>query len=104
VIPPPQYQLKYLFLKPNCVLSRYITAVIYKSDMADGGGNTGNLLLGLNPDAPVFNMDDLLAAAANLHRDCPLPDFVIEKPEAWFKCVEDAKVVKPKNRYNKVHY
>jgi hypothetical protein len=31
---------------------------------------------------------------------------VIEKPEAWFKCVEaqleDAKVVKPKDKYNKV--
>jgi hypothetical protein len=35
-----------------------------------------------------------------------LPDFVIEKPEAWFKCVdaqlEDAKMVKSKDKYNKV--
>jgi hypothetical protein len=56
--------------------------------MADGGGNTGNPLLGLNPDAPAFNMDGLLAPAANLQHDCRLPDFMIEKPEAWFKCVE----------------
>jgi hypothetical protein len=88
------------------VLSRYLSAVIFKSDMADGGANTGTPLSGLNPDAPVFNMDGLLAAAANMQRDCRLPDFVIEKPEAWFKCVEaqleDAKVVKPKDKYNKV--
>jgi hypothetical protein len=54
----------------------------------------------------VFNIDSLIAAAANLQLDCRLPDFVIEKPEAWFKCVEaqleDAKVVKPKDKYNKV--
>jgi hypothetical protein len=74
--------------------------------MADGGGNNGGPPPGLNPDAPVFNMDGLIAAAASLQRDCRLPDFVIEKPEAWFKCVEaqleDAKVVKPKDKYNKV--
>jgi hypothetical protein len=33
-------------------------------------------------------------------------DFKVEKPEAWFKCVkaqlEDAKVVKSKDKYNKV--
>jgi hypothetical protein len=36
----------------------------------------------------------------------PWPDFVIEKPEAWFKCVEvqlkDATVVKSTETYNKV--
>jgi hypothetical protein len=73
--------------------------------MADGGATCG-LPPGLNPDAPVFNMDGLIAAAASLQRDCRLPDFVIEKPEAWFKCVEaqleDARVTKPKDRYNKV--
>jgi hypothetical protein len=88
------------------VLSRYIPAFIFKSDMVDGGANTGGPPPGLNPEAPVFNMDGLIAAAASLQRDCRLPDFVIEKPEAWFKCVEaqleDAKVVKPKDRYNKV--
>jgi hypothetical protein len=54
----------------------------------------------------VFNMDGLIAAADSMQRDCHLPDFVIEKPEAWFKCVEaqleDAKVVKPKDKHNKV--
>jgi hypothetical protein len=43
---------------------------------------------------------------ANIQRDCRLPDFVIEKPEAWFKCVEaqleDAMVVRLKDKYNKV--
>jgi hypothetical protein len=84
------------------VLSRYIPAVIFKSDMAEGEGNTGSALPGLNPDAPAFKMDGLIAAAASLQHDCRLPDFVIEKPEAWFKCVEaqleDAKVVKPKDK------
>jgi hypothetical protein len=54
----------------------------------------------------VFNMDGLIVAAASLQCDYHLPDFVIEKPEAWFKCVEaqleDAKVVKPMDKYNKV--
>jgi hypothetical protein len=73
--------------------------------MAEGDGERGPLP-GLNPAAPEFNMDGLIAAAASLQRDCRLPDFVIEKPEAWFKCVEaqleDARVTKPKDRYNKV--
>jgi hypothetical protein len=43
--------------------------VIFKSDMAEGGANTGALLPGLNPDAPAFNTDGLLTAAANLQRN-----------------------------------
>jgi hypothetical protein len=74
--------------------------------MAEGGAPPGAPPAGLNPDAPAFNMDGLIAAAASLQRDCRLPDFVIEKPEAWFKCVEaqleDTKVVKPNDIYNKV--
>jgi hypothetical protein len=74
--------------------------------MGEGGSNTNLLLLGLNPNAPVFDMDGLIAAAANIQRDCRLQDFVIEKLEAWFKCVEaqleDAKVGKSKEKYNKV--
>jgi hypothetical protein len=72
--------------------------------MADGGENP--LLAGLNPNAPPFNMDGLIAAAASIQRNCHLPDLVIKKPEAWFKCVEAqleaAKVVKSKEKYNKV--
>jgi hypothetical protein len=72
--------------------------------MAEGGENP--LLDSLNPNAAPFNMDGLIAAAAGIQHDCCLPDFVIEKPEAWFKCVEaqleDAKVVKSKAKYNKV--
>jgi hypothetical protein len=74
--------------------------------MAEGGANINPLLSGLNPKSPAFDMDGFIAAAANIQRDCHLPDFIIEKPEAWFKCVEakleDAKVVKLKDRYNKV--
>jgi hypothetical protein len=74
--------------------------------MAEGGANNGGPLPGLNPEAPAFSMDGLIAAAASLQRNCRLPDFVIEKPEAWFKCVEaqleDVRVTKPKDRYNKV--
>jgi hypothetical protein len=80
------------------------TALTIKGEMATGGENP--LLSGLNPDTLAFNMDGLIAAAAGLQRDCRLPDFVIEKPEAWFKCVEvqleDAKVVKSKEKYKKV--
>jgi hypothetical protein len=80
--------------------------VIFKSDIAEGGATPNPLLSGLNPNAPAFDMDGLIAAAANIQQDCRLPDFVIEKLEAWFKCeeaqLEDAKVVKPKDRYNKV--
>jgi hypothetical protein len=54
--------------------------------MADCGENP--LLAGLNPNAALFNMDSLIAAAAGIQRDCRLPDIIIEKPEAWFKCVE----------------
>jgi hypothetical protein len=65
------------------VLSRYLSAVIlFKSDMAEGGTNTNPLLSGLNPDAPVFSMEGLISAAANKQRECRLPDFIIEKPEA----------------------
>jgi hypothetical protein len=74
--------------------------------MAEGGANTNPLMSGLNLNAPAFDMDSLIAAGANIQRDCPLPDFLIKKPEAWFKCVEsqleDAKVVKSKDKYNKV--
>jgi hypothetical protein len=68
--------------------------------MAEGGENP--LLAGLNPNALPFNMESLIAAGANIQRDCRLPDFVVEKPEAWFKCVEvqlkDAKVLKSKEK------
>jgi hypothetical protein len=78
------------------------SSVFFKEDMAEGGIPPP----GLNLAAPEFNMDGLIAAAASLQRDCRLPDFMFEKPEAWFKCVEaqleDAKVTKPKDRYNKV--
>jgi hypothetical protein len=71
--------------------------------MAEGGGNINRLLSGLNP---AFDMYGLIVAAANIQLDCRLPDFVIEDSEAWFKCVEalleDAKVVKSKEKYNKV--
>jgi hypothetical protein len=63
-------------------------------------------LASLNQNALPFNMDSLIAAAAGIQHVCRLPNFVIEKPEAWFKCVEaqleDAKVVKSKEKYNKV--
>jgi hypothetical protein len=79
---------------------------MFISDMAEGRANTKPLLLGLNPNALAFDMDGLIITAANIQRECRLPNFVIEKPQAWFKCVEaqlgDAKVVKPKDRYNKV--
>jgi hypothetical protein len=74
--------------------------------MAQGGNNHNPLMASLNPNAAPFEMDGLIAAAANIQQDCRLPDFVIEKPEAWFNCVEakleDAKVVKSKEKYNKV--
>jgi hypothetical protein len=61
---------------------------------------------GLNVNATPFNMDGLFAAVAGLHHECRLRDFVLEKQKAWFKCVEaqleDAKVVKSKDKYNKV--
>jgi hypothetical protein len=80
--------------------------VIFKSNIAEDRANTNLLLSGLNPNALAFDIDGLIAAAAGIQRECRLPYFVIEKPEAWFKCVEaqleDAKVVKPKDRYNKV--
>jgi hypothetical protein len=86
----------------SCYLS--IPAVIFKTEMAEGGKNP--LLAGLNPNAAPYDMDSLIAAADGLQRNCRLPDFVIEKPEAWFKCMEaqleDAKVVKSKEKYNKV--
>jgi hypothetical protein len=60
---------------------------------------------GLNVNAAPFNMDGFICAAAGLEHECCLPDF-IKKPEAWFKCVEaqleDAKVAKSKDKYNKV--
>jgi hypothetical protein len=74
--------------------------------MAEGGANTNPLMSGLNPNALALDMDGFIVTAANIQRDCRLPDFVIEKPEAWFKCVESqlegAKVVKSKDKYNKV--
>jgi hypothetical protein len=88
------------------MFSRYLSipAVIFNTEMAEGGEN--RLLAGLNPNAAPFNMDSLIAAAVGIQRDCCLPDLVIEKPEAWLKCVEaqfeDAKVVKSKEKYSKV--
>jgi hypothetical protein len=74
--------------------------------MAEGRATPNPLLSGLNPNAPTLDMDGLIAAASNIQRNCRLLDFVIEKPEAWFKWVEaqleDGKIVKPKDRYNKV--
>jgi hypothetical protein len=86
----------------SCYLS--FPVVIFKAEMAEGDENP--LLVGLNPNAQPFNMDGLIATVAGIQRDCPLLDFVIEKLDAWFKCVEaqlkDAKVVKSKEKYNKV--
>jgi hypothetical protein len=62
--------------------------VIFKFDMAEGRAHTNPLMSGLNQNTLAFDMDGLIAAAANIQQDCRLPDFVIEKPEAWFKCVE----------------
>jgi hypothetical protein len=88
------------------VLSRYLyfPVVISKAEMAEGDENP--LLAGLSPNAQPFNMDGLIATAAGIQLDCPLLDFEIEKLEAWFKYVEaqleDARVVKSKEKYNKV--
>jgi hypothetical protein len=74
--------------------------------MIEDGDNINPLLAGLNPNAAPFNMDSLIATADCIQRECRLPDFVIEKPEAWLKCVEvqleDAKVGKSKEKYNKM--
>jgi hypothetical protein len=91
----------FCFVNLFSCLTFTFSSVFFKDDMADG-----NPPPGLNPNAEAFSMDGLIAAATSLQRDCRLPDFVLEKPEAWFKCVkaqlEYAKVTKPKNRYNKV--
>jgi hypothetical protein len=53
-------------LKPylvGCLIT--FSAVIFKSDMAEGRANTKPLMSGLNPYAPSFDMDGLIAAGAN---------------------------------------
>jgi hypothetical protein len=50
--------------------------------MAEGRANTNPLMSGLNRYSPSFDMDGLIAARANIQRDCPLPDILIKKPEA----------------------
>jgi hypothetical protein len=46
----------------SCYLS--VPAVIFKTDMAEGGENP--LLAGLNPNAEPLNMDGLIATVAGL--------------------------------------
>jgi hypothetical protein len=66
----------------------------------------------LNPDAPVFDMDAMAAAAAaacavSSQYAC-LRDFSMHKPEVWFSMVkamfEDWNVTNSKQKYNKVLY
>jgi hypothetical protein len=61
----------------------------------------------LNPDAPVFDMEAMAAAAAAAtcvasSRDARLPDFSLDKPEVWFSMLEACNIVNEKQRYNKV--
>jgi hypothetical protein len=77
--------------------------VIFKEKM-DGGEQQQPA--GHNVNAAPFNMDSLIAVTTSIQYECRLLDFIIEKPQAWFKCVEaqleDAKVIKSKDKYNKV--